>query len=344
MIPQLYSRSRTFQQLLAGFPCRIILTSNYCIGRSVKSHSDYEKTRHRKKPTIAASDRLLRSESQVFEFNSWDHVQWDEEQEEQAKKIVKDNSIVQIDEVKSETLNNDVGKSWDAFYNVHQNRFFKDRHWLFTEFTEIVEPLPPTTDTEQPTKNILEIGCGVGNSVFPIVEHCKNERVFVYGCDFSENAVNILKEHEEYNPDRCHAFVCDVTADEWNAPFAPESLDTVLLIFVLDAINPNKMQHVINQVYKYLKPGGLVLFRDYGRYDLVQLRFKKGRCVQDNFYARGDGTLVYFFTQEEVREMFVKAGFVEKQNLIDRRLQVNRGKQIKMYRVWIQAKYMKPGS
>lgn len=77
-------------------------------------------------------------------------------------------------------------------------RFFKDRHWLFTEFPEIVEPLP----CQETVKNILEIGCGVGNSVFPIVEHCKKDNVFVYGCDFSENAVNILKEHEEYNPDR----------------------------------------------------------------------------------------------------------------------------------------------
>jgi hypothetical protein len=47
------------------------------------------------------------------------------------------------------------------------------------------------------------------------------------------------------------------------------------------------------------------------------------------------------FSSEEIDDLFVSSGLVREQLHVDRRLQVNRGRQLKMYRVWIQAKYKK---
>ena len=51
---------------------------------------------------------------------------------------------------------------------------------------------------------------------------------------------------------------------------------------------------------------------------------------------------VSVFVTEELRDLFEGVGLVEEQNLVDRRLLVNRGRQLTMYRVWIQCKYRRP--
>ncbi|XP_040827637.1 mRNA N(3)-methylcytidine methyltransferase METTL8 [Ochotona curzoniae] len=193
------------------------------------------------------------------------------------------------------------------------------------------------------TFRILEVGCGAGNSVFPILDTLRNTpESFLYCCDFAPEAVELVKSHSSYRAAQCCAFVHDVCDESSPFPFPDGILDVVLLIFVLSAVHPDRMQSVVNRLVKLLKPGGMLLFRDYGRYDKTQLRFKKGHCLSENFYVRGDGTRAYFFTKGEVHSMFCKAGLDEKQNLVDRRLQVNRKKQVKMHRVWVQGKFQKP--
>ncbi|KAJ3123238.1 hypothetical protein HK098_002076 [Nowakowskiella sp. JEL0407] len=131
----------------------------------------------------------------------------------------------------------------------------------------------------------------------------------------------------------------DLTSESLPEHIEPGSIDVCLCIFVLSALHPNSWSQAIGNLEKLLKPGGRVLFRDYGRYDLAQLRFKGDRLLEDNLYVRGDGTRAYFFTQEEIAELFGK-NFTIEQNAIDRRLIVNRARKIKMYRPFVGAKML----
>ncbi|PNI11471.1 METTL2A isoform 2 [Pan troglodytes] len=349
--------------------------------------------------------RFLSDPARVFHHNAWDNVEWSEEQAAAAERKVQENSIQRVCQEKQVDYEINAHKYWNDFYKIHENGFFKDRHWLFTEFPELApsqnqnhlkdsflenksevsecrnnEDGPGLIMEEQhkcssksleyktqtpmeenvtqkisdleicadefpgssATYRILEVGCGVGNTVFPILQTNNDPGLFVYCCDFSSTAIELVQTNSEYDPSRCFAFVHDLCDEEKSYPVPKGSLDIIILIFVLSAIVPDKMQEAINRLSRLLKPGGMMLLRDYGRYDMAQLRFKKGQCLSGNFYVRGDGTRVYFFTQEELDTLFTTAGLEKVQNLVDRRLQVNRGKQLTMYRVWIQCKYCKP--
>lgn len=326
-------------------------------------------------------NRYLTEEKDVYTHNAWDDVEWDEEQEKAARDIVASNCANKLPPENIENLQTNASQNWDKFYGIHNNRFFKDRNWLFTEFPELFPShhlsIHPNKDETNIRKEkviadhpltILEVGCGVGNTIFPLLEVNTNPQTRVFACDFSSTAVDLVKQHPDYNKyqsedgvGRCNAFVCDITKPEdWesNAPFQNESLDAITLLFVMSAIDPinGSMESAVKSMYKYLKPGGMLFFRDYGRYDLAQLRLKPGKCLSDNFYARGDGTFCYFFTEQDILNLFVeKGGFQlispgtdvngkakEPSIKVDRRLQVNRGKKLKMYRVWMQAKFKKP--
>ena len=123
-------------------------------------------------------------------------------------------------------------------------------------------------------------------------------------------------------------------------------IDIGLLVFVLSAIDPSNMLIVLKKIVNGLKPGGMLLFRDYGLYDMTQMRFvkKKNRKIDDSFYVRADGTRTYFFSKEIFYNLAIEAGFEIEKLKYDIRELKNRKRKLTMYRVWLTAKLRKPNS
>lgn len=186
---------------------------------------------------MSFNHRFSKNQYFVFQFPNQiifrDDVEWNEEQEQAALAKVRENSDIKFDKPTLEKFEKEADKYWDKFYDIHTNRFFKDRHWLFTEFPELAS----NNDEKQ---TIFEIGCGVGNTIFPILQYSTNKNLFIYGSDFSSKAIDILKSASEYDEKRCHAFVLDAASETWDVPFEENSIDIIVLIFVLSAINPEK--------------------------------------------------------------------------------------------------------
>jgi tRNAThr (cytosine32-N3)-methyltransferase len=199
---------------------------------------------------------------------------------------------------------------------------------------------------------VLEIGAGAGNTAFPIIAENKNPKLKVHACDYSKQAVEVMRNHESYNPDFIQADVWDAAGQDLPPGLEEGSVDVAIMIFIFSALSPVEWKQAVENVYKLLKPGGMVCFRDYGRGDLAQVRFKKGRYLDENFYVRGDGTRVYFFETQELEEIWCGSNttdgaqdpagrFTIEIMGVDRRLLINRARRLKMYRCWIQGRFRK---
>ena len=268
-----------------------------------------------------------------------------------------------MDKTEAEALETHAAEHWDRFYTHFGDAFFKDRHYLRREFPELFAladtavPVPDgaeenekegTRAQEQPPVEVLEIGCGAGNTAMPLLAASAGcvRPVHVHAFDFSAAAVAVLRARHDFDPARCDAFVADVAEPaQLAAHVAPQSLDFALAIFALSALSVPRIAAALRAVRALMRPGrGRLLLRDYGVGDLSQLRFvaKRGRRLADSFYARGDGTRVYYFSKDALASLAADAGWTVEALRYDTRILRNRKRQLNMRRVWITATLLCP--
>jgi len=248
--------------------------------------------------------RFLTGEADVWSQNAWDHVPPPDDQGEAIVTSLNRQRSTPVPVEEHSKYNEKPARHWDNFYKANASNFFRDRKWLHNEFPELVA----ATQAEAGPKVVAEIGCGAGNSIFPLLSSNKNPDLVIKAYDYSSHAVKLVQSNPLYASPSCgsiSASVWDVTSPS-GLPIdvAPQSVDIIMLIFVMSALHPDEWGRAIKHIHTILKPGGLIVMRDYGRYDLTQLRFKANRMLDENFYIRGDKTRVYFFDLDELALMF----------------------------------------
>ncbi|KAH8116355.1 methyltransferase [Phellopilus nigrolimitatus] len=218
---------------------------------------------HAEQPPFGS--RYLTADSDVWSKNAWDHVPPPDDQHERIAASLARQQAKPVPAEEKPKYNDKPAKHWDNFYKMNADNFFRNRNGIPCHIRNLAAAID---------NRATELGCGAGNSVFPLLASNQNPDLKLHAFDYSSHAVKLVQHNELYTSPpngSIRASVWDLTSTDG----------------LPDGIAPSSM----------LKPGGLVVMRDYGRHDMTQL-------LEDNLYIRGDKTRVYYFELDELAELF----------------------------------------
>jgi SAM-dependent methyltransferase len=373
----------------------------------------YHQEKHKQESTSTGSSEHADTEKTNDACSYWQTFEWTSQELKNTQEVL-DSHLSTSDLIINnpqgrgkyikDNLEHNAHQHWDNFYTQHQTKFFKDRHYLHKAFPHEFGILYQNHDTinsnqVDPNENmhhdrltVIEIGCGVGNTVLPLLElhpwitidsqssnfKTHKKLLQVWGLDFSSIAIDLLKQDErflqanqQYHHPRAHAAVWDITQhypQEIDSRLH-QAADISMLLFCFSAIAPSKMVQAAKHVADTLKPGGVLIFRDYGRYDEAQIKLGTSRRKRlgDNYYVKHDLTRVYYFDLDDLRRLFgsndcgdsdvtttttisttsnkckcVGAGLEILELKYIQRLYTNRSNGDIRRRVWVQGRFRKP--
>ena len=244
---------------------------------------------------------------------------------------------------------------WDIFYTKNGAGAYKPRHFIVQAF-----PVLSTCAT------VVDIGCGAGANVWPLLSKTDVRRVFA--TDVAPAALAALAAHpdaaEAVGSGKLTLFLWDFSTNKpplplprppvpqaridaessWRVQSLPVigMAEAVLLTFTASAMHPRDHADAFRSAAAMLAVGGRLLFRDHGARDLAQLRAVDAAILLPSLNERGDGTLAYFFTLDEVRKHLSDAGLVVEELSHACVTNNNRKTGAKMRRVFVHAVGRKP--
>ncbi|MEI6518887.1 MAG: class I SAM-dependent methyltransferase [bacterium] len=138
----------------------------------------------------------------------------------------------------------------------------------------------------KPQARVLELGCGTGRVLLPLVEHCAN----IHGLDYSEAMLNICQEklqQSAISPERARIDVADITIFDIGQQF-----DFIIAPFrvMQNLATDTEVNGLFRCIQRHLAPGGtaiLNVFRPY--WDQEQMLKEWCRPEKFNYETPVDG-------------------------------------------------------
>ncbi|KAG6332498.1 hypothetical protein ID866_6591 [Astraeus odoratus] len=194
--------------------------------------------------------RFLTEESDVWAQNAWDHVPPPNDQTETIAAALERQRLGPVPDEEKAKYNAKPAKYWDNFYKTNADNFFRDRKWLHLEFPDLLSAAEP--DAGDIT--ICEIGCGAGNTAFPLLSANKNPKLTIHAFDYSSHAVKLVQMNPLYQDPpvgSIQAAVWDLSSENSNPPgVVPDSVDIVVLVFVLSALHPDEWRRAVCNIHR----------------------------------------------------------------------------------------------
>lgn len=145
-------------------------------------------------------------------------------------------------------------RTWIKRWDRMQDRYIPRRYERFEVIVRLI------ADTQRKVSRVLDIGCGTGSIMLPILETFPTAEV--WGIDFDPTLLALAKKRLGKFSERLKLVEADLRKPNWSG-FLPSSFDAAVSATTLHWFSPPQLSRLYKQFGKILRAGGIFLNADH---------------------------------------------------------------------------------
>ena len=179
---------------------------------------------------------------------------------------------------------------------MNPNDYWNTKHQKYAQQDWITKPTIFATQAIKyfPSQaKILELGCGQAQDSIYFAQNGHT----VFATDFSQTAIELA--NSKVPPDPKDKIIFQRLDLSQTLPFEPNQFDVVYSHLALHYFDSNRTQHLFDEIYQVLKPGGIFATLTNTMADPEVANSQK---VEDEYFQNPEGLLKRFFTIQSMHK------------------------------------------